>query len=169
MNHVAKFIVKYRIAIAAIFVAIAAVCAIATMQVKINKDMTQYLPSDMQVKIGMDVMAEEFGESSQLRLMTKGVSHEDCKQLADDLAAFELVSSVSYEADSPDYNQDDYSLLFITVEGNSFSEEAQRAFEAVEKACALSTAKTKWKKLTTQPDQNRCHRSVMTRYTSKSL
>ena len=135
MNHVAKFIVKYRIAIAAIFVVIAAVCAIATMQVKINKDMTQYLPSDMQVKIGMDVMAEEFGESSQLRLMTKGVSHEDCKQLADDLAAFELVSSVSYEADSPDYNQDDYSLLSITVEGNSFSEEAQRAFEAVEKAC----------------------------------
>ena len=135
MRHIARFIVRYRIAIAAVFVLFAAVCGLLTVQVHVNKDMTQYLPADMQVKQGMDIMADEFGESTVLRVMVKGVPEDERADLADDLAGFDLVQNASYEEGSAEYNQGDYALIQLSVEGNSYSDSAQRAYDSVDKAC----------------------------------
>ena len=82
MRTVARFIVRYRVAIAAAFVALAAICGLATLQVNVNRDMTQYLPANMQVKQGMDIMNEELAESTIIQVMVKDVPADKREQLA---------------------------------------------------------------------------------------
>lgn len=125
MRNLAKFLIKFRIAIAIAFIALAAVFAVAILHVNVNKDMTQYLPADMQVKHGMDVMADQFGESTPVRIMVKDVAKDDRQALSTELGKLDYVSSIEYEEDSPLYNKDEYVLYSCQVEGNSYTSTAQ--------------------------------------------
>ena len=55
---------------------LAIVCAVLSLQVKVNYDMTRYLPDDSAMKKGMDVMAAEFpsmGADKSIRVMAEGL------------------------------------------------------------------------------------------------
>ena len=134
MHSIAQFIVKHRIAIAAVFIVLACVCALSSAQVKVNQDMTQYLPESMQVKQGNDIMTEEFGDASILEVMVRDVEPENRKTLSEDLAKFNLVQSVIYEEDNSHYNSQDYALFKVSVQGNQYSESAQTAYDAIDSA-----------------------------------
>ena len=134
MHSIAQFIVKHRIVIAAAFIVLACVCALSSAQVKVNQDMTQYLPESMQVKQGNDIMTEEFGDASILEVMVRDVEPENRKTLSEDLAKFNLVQSVIYEEDNSHYNSQDYALFKVSVQGNQYSESAQVAYDAIDSA-----------------------------------
>ena len=134
MRSVARFIVRFRFAIAILFILFAIVGAVASLHVTVNSDMTQYLPSNMQVKQGMDIMNDEFEETTSVRVMVKDVPEDDKQTLADDLADFDKVSSVTYEADSADYNNGEYTLYQVSLHGNSYSDEAKSGYNLIDKA-----------------------------------
>ena len=134
MRKVAHFIVQFRFAIAIVFIVLAILCGFASLHVTVNSDMTQYLPENMQVKQGMDIMNEEFAETTPIRVMAKDVPTDKRQEIADDLAKFDLVESVSYESDSADYNNGDYVLYSLTLTGNSYSDDAKTGYDLVDKA-----------------------------------
>lgn len=137
MQRIASLLVRFRTASFIVSLLLAAVCAVMMLSVNINTDMTKYLPAEMQCKVGQDLMTEEFGESTLFNVMVRGVPPAEREQLADDLAAFDLVASVIYEPDDAAYNNGDYALYVVSCDVGTYSEGATRAYNVITGACAV--------------------------------
>ena len=122
MRKITDFIVNKRYIILFIFIVFTVMSVIWMGKVKVNSDMTKYLPSTSETRIGMDIMEDEFSDvddASTLKIMFKGLSKEEKKQIDKELSDIEGVSSVDYD-DTEDYNKDDYTLYVINVDEPGF-------------------------------------------------
>ncbi len=134
MKKLADFIVDKRKIIIFLFIVLSIICAILSQKVNINDDITKYLPSDSETRIGMDKMEEEFNgeeDSSSFSIMFKGLSKDEKQDIYSELENEENVSSVDYD-ESEEYNKDDYTLYTINVDDASDSELAKRVYENIE-------------------------------------
>ncbi len=132
--RLAEFIVNRRKAILIIMVIIAAVCGLLIPRVPIETDMASYLPSSSPMRTGKDLLERELpaaAQASTVRVMFKGLTDEQKAQVEKDLAAIPDVSSVTYEADSPDYNKDDYTLFVVGCDADYGSEQEKGVEEAI--------------------------------------
>ncbi|MGN1137152.1 MAG: efflux RND transporter permease subunit [Oscillospiraceae bacterium] len=133
MKKIADFLVDKRHIILAAFLLLAIVSLFLMGQVNVNYDMTKYLPDDSSMKQGMDIMEQEFGEtqSSTLRLMFGGLSEDDKQEIYDHLSELTNNDSISFDADSEDFNKDGYTLYEINMAFDSHSEECAELFDTV--------------------------------------
>lgn len=131
MEKLAGFIVDQRKWVLCIFVALTVVSVILSHYVKMNYDMTTYLPEDSSAKQGVAVMKDEFKETTALSIMLQDLSEEQKQQVLDQLKAIDGVDSVTYEADSEDYNKDGYSLFTVNIADKSYSARAAKVLEDV--------------------------------------
>ena len=126
------FLLSKRKLLLCTFLALAAVSLLLIRQVRINYDITEYLPADSKMKQGMKLMEQEFGPavSSELRVMLTGLSEEDKITAYEWLSGLEQVSEVLWEP-GDDYNREDYTLFEVSTEYESHSKEATTLFNAV--------------------------------------
>lgn len=136
MRKIANFIVEKHKWIMVAFVVLTLAAAICIPQVWINSDLTKYLPDDFNMKIGMDKMNEEFGESASettaIRVMFTGLSDEQKAEMKDRLENTEFIDSVAYDPDSEDYNKDEYTKYDLTVAGVYGSDEEKSVTSALD-------------------------------------
>ena len=132
MRKVTDFIIEKRNYVLTIFIILSVVCLYLSTKVHINYDLTEYLPSTSETRIGMDIMNDEFPEldTSALNIMFKDLSTEDKNKIKDELENIEGVSSVTYD-DSDKYNKDEYTLYEITVDGADDSKNAANVYKSV--------------------------------------
>ena len=132
MRKVTDFIIEKRNYVLTIFIILSVVCLYLSTKVHINYDLTEYLPSTSETRIGMDIMNDEFPEldTSALNVMFKDLSTEDKNKIKDELENIEGVSSVAYD-DSDKYNKDEYTLYEITVDGADDSKNAANVYKSV--------------------------------------
>lgn len=132
MRKVTDFIIEKRNYVLTIFIILSVVCLYLSTKVHINYDLTEYLPSTSETRIGMDIMKDEFPEldTSALNVMFKDLSTEDKNKIKDELENIEGVSSVAYD-DSDKYNKDGYTLYEITVDGADDSKNAANVYKSV--------------------------------------
>ena len=132
MRKVTDFIIEKRNYVLTIFIILSVVCLYLSTKVYINYDLTEYLPSTSETRIGMDIMNDEFPEldTSALNVMFKNLSTEDKNKIKDELENIEGVSSVTYD-DSDKYNKDEYTLYEITVDGADDSKNAANVYKSV--------------------------------------
>ena len=132
MRKVTDFIIEKRNYVLTIFIILSVVCLYLSTKVHINYDLTEYLPSTSETRIGMDIMNDEFPEldTSALNVMFKNLSTEDKNKIKDELENIEGVSSVTYD-DSDKYNKDEYTLYEITVDGADDSKNAANVYKSV--------------------------------------
>ena len=132
MRKVTDFIIEKRNYVLTIFIILSVVCLYLSTKVHINYDLTEYLPSTSETRIGMDIMKDEFPEldTSALIVMFKDLSTEDKDKIKDELENIEGVSSVTYD-DSDKYNKDEYTLYEITVDGADDSKNAANVYKSV--------------------------------------
>lgn len=132
MRKVTDFIIEKRNYVLTIFIILSVVCLYLSTKVHINYDLTEYLPSTSETRIGMDIMNDEFPEldTSALNVMFKDLSTEDKNKIKDELENIEGVSSVTYD-DSDKYNKDGYTLYEITVDGADDSKNAANVYKSV--------------------------------------
>jgi predicted RND superfamily exporter protein len=133
VKKLADFIVDKRNVIIVLFIILSIICAILSQKVKINDDITKYLPSSSETRIGMDKMEEEFDEeedSSSFNIMFKGLTEEEKQEIYAQLEEKENVASVDYD-NTEDYNKDDYTLYTINVDSASDSELAKNVYESI--------------------------------------
>ena len=100
MNRVSHFIVSRRRLILGIMICLTLVCAFFALQVKVNYDMTQYLPDDSPMKTGMDIMEAEFpsmGADKSIRVMAEGLDEGKEAELLEKLKALPYVESVAHD------------------------------------------------------------------------
>ena len=117
MKKITDFIVEKRNFIIILFIFFAIISVWASNNVKINYDMTEYLPSDSETRIGMDIMNDEFEEEkeSYLNVMFKNLQDEQKDSIYQELSSIEGVSKVDYEKDNDKYNTDEYTLYILTI------------------------------------------------------
>lgn len=125
MKRVANFIVSKRYWILGVMLCFTVLCAVLSQQVSVNTDMTKYLPDDSAMRIGMDIMEDEFPEmetSSGIRVMADGLNTEQKRELLEKLESLPYVDSVAHD-DTEDYNKDNYSLFEISTSYDYGSDE----------------------------------------------
>ncbi len=131
----ASFVVDHRRAIFAVMLIIAAVCAFFMMKVEINTDLTKYLPDRSAMKQGIDIMSEEYPDmqtSQTIRVMFDHLRPEEKEEIRTRLKAIPYVTDVAWQADSAEYNRDDYTLYVISTNADYKSPEIKSIKKALE-------------------------------------
>lgn len=116
MKKIADFIVEKRIYILITLLVIAGFCATLIPKVEVNTDLTKYLPDDSSMKIGMDIMEEEFPPAPAdytIRVMFKDLTDEEIVSMKEKLSEIKNVNSVDYKEDDKDYNRDGYTKFVL--------------------------------------------------------
>lgn len=110
-----------------LFMLLLTVASVFLMQsVEINEDMTKYLPDDSSMKVGIDIMADEFPEmemSNTIRVMFDDLTEAQKMEVLSQLENIEFVESVTYDADSSDYNKENHTLYVLNTSYDYGSEE----------------------------------------------
>ena len=115
MRKIAEFIVNKRWFIAAVFVALIVYCAFGITKVKVEYDITRYLPDDTDTAQALDIMNEEFVTYGTATFMVKDVSPEKAEALAADIRKLDGVKDLTFSADSPKTYSAEKRAALITV------------------------------------------------------
>ncbi len=131
MRKFSIFLVKKRKMILISFILFALAGIYLTLLVPINYDLTEYLPDDSNMKIGMTLMEDEFqdGDSSTLKVVIEGL---DSTQQIDVEA---IIQDVNEDlVISTETNADGYTLYLITVPDHAYSDLAESTYNDVQTA-----------------------------------
>lgn len=131
MYKVAKFIVDKRKFFFILFAVSVILSAVAIPNVKVNNDMTEYLPSDTETRIGLDLMDKEFITYSTVKIMVSNVTYDEAEELKEVIENVDLVKSVTFSDDEEHY-QKSSALFDITL--NSY-DDSEKELEIVDNIC----------------------------------
>ncbi|MBR6873327.1 MAG: MMPL family transporter [Ruminococcus sp.] len=135
MKKIADLIVEKRILIFLTVLVIAGVCAVLIFKVEVNTDLTKYLPDDSSMKIGMDLMDEEFPEAEgdyTVRVVFKNLTEEQIAQTKKELSEIKNVDKVDYKSGDEEYNRDGYTKFVVHTKYDYDTAEELAVEEAIE-------------------------------------
>ncbi|MBQ8229007.1 MAG: MMPL family transporter [Clostridia bacterium] len=135
LKKIADVIVEKRKIVLAVMLVLTVVCVGLMTQVEINEDMTKYLDDDSSMKIGMDIMNEEFPAMEQpsvIRVMFTDLADDEKSQVLESLQGIDHVTSVSHDPESPDYNKDNHTLYTLNIDCAYGGEEEATIEKALE-------------------------------------
>ena len=113
-------------AVIALF-AIAAVLSAVTMgRIAINYNLADYLGSDTQTKIALDIIDAEFGMTGNLQVMVKNISAETADDIRDTMEAVPNVLNVNFDKYDENYYKDGNALFIVIIDGDDYSENAKQ-------------------------------------------
>ena len=121
MKVIAKSIVKYRFFIMAIFLAAALYCGMSISKVKVNEDITAFLPEDTETRQGLTIMEDEFITYGTADIMISNITYETAEKLAENIGNMEHVTTVTLD-DSPSHYVNSSALLSVSFDGTSDNE-----------------------------------------------
>lgn len=125
MEKFATFILKKRNLLFSFLTISAIICAYLMTLVTVNMDMTEYLPEDSNVRAGILVVQEEFGDlnTPDLHVMFEDLTAEQQLVIYEQLVAFEHVVEVLFDATSEAHVVDEFTLYTLMLEQGLTSEE----------------------------------------------
>lgn len=133
MKKISNFIVKFRYAILLIVIALAGISLGISQNVKVNHDLTKYMPESSETSQGNSIMEQEFSEveTSTLSVMFDDLGDEQKSEIKTRLENIDGVKSVAHD-DSEDHNKDNHTLYTITVDDAADSELASKVFDEID-------------------------------------
>lgn len=110
--RVAKIIVDFRFIIFIFFAAAVILCIFSIDKVKINSDMTSFLPSNTETRRGLSIMEEEFSSFDLLDVMISNITYDRALEIRDQLLEVEHVSNISFD-DTEDHFKNSAALFTV--------------------------------------------------------
>ena len=98
-------IVKHRRKIGVLFLVLIILSLIGMTEVKINYDLSQYIPEDMPSKKALEVTKEEFGMQSTARIMLNNITLPEAKEYKEKIEKIDGIYKVMWINDEIDVNQ----------------------------------------------------------------
>ncbi len=134
MKKIANFLIERRRIVLIVMLVITLVCGVLATTVPINKDRTEYLADGSNMKQGLAIMESDFPETEEatIRVMFDDLTKEQIADVRDRLEAIPNVSSVTYEADSEEYNKGNHTLFVVTTNFDYSSDEEKAVEKAIE-------------------------------------
>lgn len=136
MVRIATFIVDKRKAFLILFVLAGIYCALSVSKVKVNDDLTTYLPQTTETRQGLTIMEDEFITFGTAKVMVTNVTYEKALELAHHMEEIKGVTGVQFydwdddtydESDLADYYKNSAALYNITFDGEEDAEISQNA------------------------------------------
>ncbi len=130
MKSLSRFIVDKRKAFYLIFT-IAVIFSIKSIdKVKINNDITAYLPQETETRRGVDIMSKEFETFSSAQIMITNISYEKAKEFSDDFAEIDGVLQVTFDNTKDSY-RDSSAMIAVMFKGTSEDELVNEAMDKI--------------------------------------
>ena len=114
-SALASYIIKYRFVIFALFAAAAVYCALSVGKVRVNNELTAFLPAESETRRGIAVMNEEFTTYASASVMLENVSAEEAKITADEIAALPRVSEAAFD-ETPAHYRENCALINVSFD-----------------------------------------------------
>lgn len=142
---IAETIVKKRHYLEMLFIVLIVLNVIRAPLVKVNYDLTEYLPSYTESKVAIDLMEQEFGYPGTARIMITDVSVYEAyvyKQMLENIEGVDMVNWMSADVymseefiqleDQKDYYKDRCAVMDITFVQGDNDQETKDAIDEIE-------------------------------------
>ena len=118
MKLIATGIVNARFVILAVFALVCVYCFVSIGKVKVNNDLTAFLPDTTDTRRGLTIMEEEFRTFGTADIMISNITCEIAGKLADEIGRYDHVASVDFD-DSPAHFTDSSALLSVSFDAEA--------------------------------------------------
>lgn len=115
MVKIATFIVDKRRAFYLIFGVLAVLCALSMTKVRVNNDISSYLPKKTETRMGLTLMDEEFVTYDTEKIMVTTITPEIAEKLKAKMEKVDGVKEVDFENDDDHYRQS-AALFTVTLD-----------------------------------------------------
>lgn len=122
MERIAKFIVDKRKAVYIVFALALIFSVVSIPKVRVNNDITSYLPLDTETRRGLDLMEKEFLTYDTVQVMLANTTTDLAEQAAETLRQTEGIKEVKFESDSEHFRRS-CALLEVTLEVSESDDE----------------------------------------------
>ncbi|MBR3383288.1 MAG: MMPL family transporter [Clostridia bacterium] len=116
MDVAAGLIVSLRYVIFALFAVACVYCAMSMGKVRINSDLTAFLPDRAETRRGLTVMEEEFVTYGTAQIMVSNVTYERAEALAEAIADVDHVTGVTFD-DTKAHYKNAAALFVVSFDG----------------------------------------------------
>ena len=118
MEKIATFIVDKRNLSFLLYAFALIFSIVATGWVKVENDITTYLPEDTETRQGLTVMNDNFVTYGTARVMVSNVTYETAENICSDLESIDGVTSVDFD-DTTDHYKSASALFSVTFDGTT--------------------------------------------------
>lgn len=125
MMKLATLIVDKRKGFYLVFILLIVYSVLSMDKVKVNNDLTSYLPNTTETRQGLDLMDEQFITYGTARIMVCNITFSEAERLAEGIREMDGVSMLDFE-DTEEYYHDCEALFKVTFDGEA---EDQAALE----------------------------------------
>lgn len=117
LKKISKFIVDQRMLVMIVFAAACVYCAMSISKVKVNEDITAFLPANTDTRRGLTIMEEEFTTFASANVMLANTTYDRAKAVADEIAELPHVTGVTFD-DSTAHFVSSAALLTVSFDGD---------------------------------------------------
>ena len=118
MHSVSEAIVSYRFIIILVFIVACVYCAMSIGRVRVNPDLTAFLPADTDTRKGITVMENEFTSYAFAEIMVSSLTLDDAWALSDRIGECDHVTSVAFD-DTTAHFVNASALFTVSFDGPS--------------------------------------------------
>ena len=141
-----KWVVKCRIPILILAIALLIPSTVGMIKTRINYDMLTYLPGDIDTVVGQDILMDEFGKGAFSFVIIEGMDPKDVSSLRDDISHVDHVDTVLWYDDFADvsvpmemlpsklydaFNSGDSTMLAIFFDTSTSSDDTMEAISEI--------------------------------------
>lgn len=130
MIKVSTLIVDKRKGFYLIFIMLIFFSLLSMNKVKVNNDLTTYLPDTTETRQGLDLMDEQFITYGTARIMVCNITYDEAEALAEAIEGLEGVSMLDFDDSEEHYHQME-AMFSVTFEGEADTAEAQEYLKGV--------------------------------------
>ena len=94
---IASLIVRSRTLVFLLFAAAAVFCLLSINKVRVNNDLTNYLPPQSETRRGLSIMNEEFAAFATMEVMISNVTYERAEEVSDQISELSHVTGVEFD------------------------------------------------------------------------
>lgn len=130
MMKLSTLIVDKRKGFYLIFLLLILFSLLSMNKVKVNNDLTAYLPDTTETRQGLDLMEEQFLTYGTARIMVCNVTYEEAEALAEAIEGMEGVSMLEFDDSEAHYHQME-AMFSVTFDEEADTAEAQEYLQGV--------------------------------------
>ena len=130
MIKLATLIVDKRKGFYLIFIVMCVFCILSMDRVKVNNDLTTYLPDTTETRRGLDRMEEQFITYGSARILVCNITYDEAQALADEIEAMDGVSMLDFDETDAHYH-DMEALFSVTFDEDADAEATKQHLEQV--------------------------------------
>lgn len=118
LERISAFIVDKRKAFYLLYIGFAIFCVFSSGWVKVNDDLTSYLPASTETRRGLTIMDEEFTTFGTNRIMVDNIAFSKADELAEKIRDVDGVKELKFE-NTDEYFRSGAALFSITYDGTA--------------------------------------------------